>query len=284
MMLIELDTQLREHLPAQSAFDWLLNCAGIEHRHVKHRRTVEFEIGGKRYFIKIHRGCGWREIFKDLFQLRPPIVSARNEWEAIGRLQKLGVRTFKIAGKGLRGKNPARRESFLITEAMDGMISLENFPKSFQLADESGRGGARCSVLLKRALLEKIAHISRALHENGMNHRDFYLCHFLVKDRDWKKWRPDDELDLVLIDLHRAQIRPRVPERWLVKDLGGLLFSAMDCGLTQRDLLRFVKIYSQQPLQDGSASEQAFWRRVLRNARKLYRDFHKKEPPSLSSL
>lgn len=274
MTLLELNAHLAEHLPAQSAFDRLLNCTGVEHRHVKHRRTVEFEIGGRRYFIKIHRACGWREIFKDLFQLRPPIVSARNEREAIERLQKLGVSTLKIAGKGLRGKNPARRESFLVTEAMGGMINLEKFPQSFNVS-------GRQKILLKRALLKKIAFIARVMHENGINHRDFYLCHFLVKDRDWKNWKPADELDLVLIDLHRAQIRAHVPERWLVKDLGGLLFSAMDCGLTQRDLLRFVKIYSQQRLQDGSASEQAFWRQVLRNARKLYRDFHKKEPPSI---
>ena len=275
MTLLELDPELQRHLPAQNTFDWLLSCAGVEHRHVKHRRTVEFEIGGRRYFTKIHHGCGWREIFKDLFQLRPPIVSARNEWEAIERLQESGVRTLKIAGKGLRGKNPARRESLLITEALDGMINLENFPESFGVC---GRQKTR----LKRALLKKIARIARVMHENGINHRDFYLCHFLVKDRDWKNWNPGDELELVLIDLHRAQIRPRVPERWLVKDLGGLLFSAMDCGLTRRDLLRFAKIYRQKPLRGIVSSEKKFWRKVLCNAGKLYRGFHKKEPPRFS--
>ncbi|MST95429.1 MAG: hypothetical protein EXS33_09230 [Pedosphaera sp.] len=42
-------------------------------------------------------------------------------------------------------------------------------------------------------------------------------------------------MELFVIDLHRAQLRDRVPARWLVKDLGGLLFSALDCGLTRRD-------------------------------------------------
>ncbi len=275
MTLLEFDAHLREHLPAQNVFDWLMNCAGTEHRHIKHRRTVEFEIGDRRYFIKIHHGCGWREIFKDLFQLRLPIISARNEWEAIERLQKLGVRTFKIAGKGQRGKNPARRESFLVTEAMDGMINLEKFPRSFTVS-------GRQKTLLKRAFLKKIAHIARVIHENGMNHRDFYLCHFLVKDRDWNAWKPADELELVLIDLHRAQIRPRVPERWLVKDLGGLLFSAMDCGLTRHDLFRFLKIYRKKPLREILPAEKSFWAKVLRNAEQLYRSFHKKEPPFLS--
>lgn len=275
MTFIELNPELQKHLPAQNAFDALLDCRSVEHRHVKNRRTVEFEIGGRRYFIKIHRGVGWREIFKDLVQLRLPILSARNEWEAIERLQKLGVHTFKIVGKGLRGKNPASLESFLVTEAMGGMINLEYFPKSFGVS-------GRQQELLKRALLKKIACISRALHENGMNHRDLYLCHFLVRDRDWKNWNQQDELELVLIDLHRAQIRPCVPERWLVKDLGGLLFSAMDCGLTRRDLFRFLKIYQERPLGDILSREKSFWRKVLRNAESLYRDFHKKEPPSIS--
>ena len=90
-----------------------------------------------------------------------------------------------------------------------------------------------------------------------------------------------DELDLVLIDLHRTQIRPRVPERWVVKDLGGLLFSALDCGLTKRDLLWFAKIYRQKPLCEIISAEKNFWRKVSRNAEKLYRKFHKKEPPPL---
>ncbi len=269
---MELDDHLKKNLPAKNAFDALLDIRGVEHRHVKNRRTVEIETGGQRYFIKIHRGVGWREIFKDLFQLRLPIVSARNEWEAIERLQKLGVSTFKIAGKGLRGKNPARLESFLVTEAMDGMINLEHFPKSFGVS-------GRQQTILKRVLLEKIADIARVLHENGMNHRDFYLCHFLVRNRDWKNWKPSDELDLVLIDLHRAQIRSRVPERWLVKDLGGLLFSAMDCGLTRHDLLKFAKIYRRQLLQKIISSEKSFWRKIFANAEKLYRGFHQKEPP-----
>jgi hypothetical protein len=112
-----------------------------------------------------------------------------------------------------------------------------------------------------------------------LNHRDFYLCHFLVRDRDWTKWTPDDRLDLVLIDLHRVQRRESVPERWLVKDLGGLLFSAMDAGLTRRDLLRFITTYRQGPWREVLKRESAFWRKVRDNALKLYDTIHRREPP-----
>ena len=271
--MIELDPHLQRHLPKENTFDWLLNCQGKVHRSVKHRRTVELEIGQRRYFIKIHRSCGWWEVLKDWFQGRAPITSARSEWEALERLHALGIPTVQEVGKGERGRPPARLESFVITEALEGMITLE--------ALTVGWGGLRGSrqKLLKRALLRGIADIARRLHSAGINHRDFYLCHFLVKDRCWCDWRPGDPLGLLLIDLHRAQQRERVPTRWRVKDLGGLLFSALDCGLTQRDLLRFVQRYRQKPWREVLAREAHLWRRVANNAARLYRGFHGRPPP-----
>jgi heptose I phosphotransferase len=82
----------------------------------------------------------------------------------------------------------------------------------------------------------------------------------------------------VLIDLHRVQMRDRVPERWLVKDLGGLLFSALDAGLTRRDLLRFIQVYRQEPWRKVLKREAPFWRKVWTNAIRLYRSFHRREP------
>src|SRR5262245_44912664 len=105
--MIELSPPLASSVPSQGTFDWFLRLEGPAHRHVKHRRTLEFTAGGRRYFIKIHRGCGWGEIFKDLCSGRLPIVSARPEWEAIERLRQAGVPTLTVAGKGLRGRLPS---------------------------------------------------------------------------------------------------------------------------------------------------------------------------------
>jgi heptose I phosphotransferase len=86
-------------------------------------------------------------------------------------------------------------------------------------------------------LLERLARISKKMHNSGMNHRDYYLCHFLMPK--------DDSIalcdkPLYLIDLHRAQLRASVPKRWQVKDIGGLYYSALNIGLTRNDALRFV--------------------------------------------
>lgn len=271
--MLELDPHLRAHLPEENTFDWLLTIDGKVHRAVKNRRTLEFALNGRTYFIKIHRAAGWREVLKNVLYGRAPIVSAEPEWRAIEKLSATGVATPVVSGKGLRGKSPAHLESFVITDALEGMISLED------LARHWGGVQGRQRVMLKLALLQRIAAIARRLHSAGMNHRDFYLCHFLVRDRDWNAWRPDDALDLVLIDLHRVQIRAEVPKRWRVKDLGGLLFSALDAGLTRRDLLRFLAAYREQPWREVLRHEPGFWRKVGKNAERLYRPFHHREPP-----
>ena len=271
--VLELDEHLSAQLPEADAFERLMNVPGTVHREVKNRRTVEFVVAGRRYFIKAHRGAGWREVLKNLLYGRAPIVSAEPEWRAIEQLRVAGVAVPVVAGKGLRGKAPAALESFIITEALEGMISLEDMVKDWR-----GVRGCR-RVLLKRVLLERIAEIARRMHGAGLNHRDFYLCHFLVRGRDWTKWTPNDPVTLTLNDLHRVQRRERVPERWLVKDLGGLLFSALDAGLTRRDLLRFLAAYRQQPWREVFQGEGKFWNKVWANAVRLYRPFHHREPP-----
>ena len=152
------------------------------------------------------------------------------------------------------------------------------FERLEQLAERWHVLPPKQTVLLKRALIARVAEVSRKLHGAGVNHRDFYICHFLVRDRDWSQWKPGDELELVLIDLHRAQRRRAVPRRWLVKDLGGLFFSAMDSGLTRRDLFRFMAAYRRSPLRDAIRAERGLWRHVNANAINLYRSVHKREP------
>lgn len=243
--------------PSPVSFDEWLTWQGQSFRDVAGRRTLRFDAGGRGYFIKIHTGVGWKEIFKNLLSGRLPVLGADNERRAIERLEQLGVATLKIAGFGSRGWNPARRQSFMITGELADTVSLEDLCR-----DWPSRPPA---VKFKRALIRQVAGIAKALHEHGVNHRDFYLCHFL-----WDKHSAAQNPVLYVIDLHRAQLRQRTPRRWLMKDLGALYFSAMDIGLTQRDLLRFLRVYRDQPLRAVLRDEASFWRDVLRRADKLY--------------
>ena len=100
-------------------------------RELEARRTLRTEVAGCGYFVKIHRGVGWAEIFKNLLSLRLPILGAENEWLAIKRLEQLGVDTMHGVAFAQRGRNPASRHSFIVTEELAPTVSLEDFCRNW---------------------------------------------------------------------------------------------------------------------------------------------------------
>lgn len=240
-------------------FDQLMALAGERFRDLEGRTTLRVELNGRSYFIKQHRGVGYREIFKNLLQLRWPVVSARNEWLAIKKLEKLGIAVPRIVGFGERGFNPATRESFILMEELKPVTSLEDYCADWRRTPPS--------FALKMRLISAAADIARTLHEHGINHRDFYICHLLLDQA-----QPALTAKLYLIDLHRAQIRAKTPERWIIKDLAGLYFSSLDAGLTRRDYYRFMKHYRNRGLRDILRHENEFWIKVKKRGDDLYRD------------
>ena len=234
------------------------------------RQTIRCEVGGQVVYRKYHFGVGWREIVKNLSQLRLPVVDASNEWRAIDLLEGAGVKTLTPLAYGRQGANPATRRSFLITRELANTLSTAEFTASWREKPPS--------YPLRVAMIRRIAEITRTLHVNGLNHRDLYLCHFLLDLSMGRDRLAADNVDFFVVDLHRAQIRGAVPERWLVKDLASVYFSALDIGLTARDVMRFLRVYYRQPLKVIFAENRRRFVRVRRKARKLYlRDF-KTEP------
>ncbi len=258
--MMELNTDLRDFFGGKDTFDGILNAKGKIFRKHKNRKTLYIKKDGKGYFLKIHRRTGWKEIFKNLLSLRWPVLTAGNELRAIRRLEELGIDTMKPAGYGERGLPPARLESFIITEELENTVSLEEFSRDWKNHPPD--------FSLKLNVIRKVAEIARRLHKNGINHRDFYICHFLI---DLKSLEENNSLNIYLIDLHRVQMRRRTPERWVIKDLAGLFFSSMDIGLTERDLFRFMKAYSGKPLRTILKDEAGFWLRVSDRAVSLYK-------------
>jgi heptose I phosphotransferase len=265
--MLTLCPALQEKFSGDDAFDQIFATEGRIYRNFKGRKTLRFEHDGKGYFLKIHPGVGWGEVIKSLLSLKAPVLGAKDERDAILALERIGVQTMTIAGYGSRGSNPATMQSFIITEEIEDAISLE------ELILE-GKYQA-LSPPMKRSLIKKVAEIARAMHRNGVNHRDFYLCHFLLL----KSWLVENRSDVVpplyLIDLHRTQVRGKVPLRWLEKDLAGLHFSSMDAGLTVRDRLRFMSFYENRSLRNLVRNPGGFWVKIDRKAVKLYRKFQK---------
>ena len=267
---LELDDFFRRlWAPPADPFVRVAELAGEEFRRVKTRRTFRVELEGKRYFVKRHLGVGWLEIFKNLLMGKLPVLGALNEYRALIRLKQLGVATMTPAACGCRGRDPAHLESFLITGELAGMVDLETLCAEWRSSPPPSQ--------LRHDLIRAVAESARKMHLGGVNHRDCYICHYLT---------PREGIDfgkrVYVIDLHRAQLRRRVPRRYLVKDLGGLCFSAFDAGLTRRDAWRFIRIYSGRKLRAEFGERAPLWRSVLDCACKLYRKEFQRQSPRLN--
>lgn len=252
----------------RDAFAAVEALEGQVYRELEGRRTLRTEVAGRGYFVKIHRGVGWREIVKNLLSARLPVLGAGQEWRAIQRLHEVGVPTMTAVAYGERGSNPAAQHSFIVTEELAPTISLEDFSLDWPQTPPP--------PALKRALIGEVARMTAGMHRAGINHRDCYICHFLLHT-DTPVTAANFRLSV--IDLHRAQSRRAVPRRWRNKDLAGLYFSALNIGLTQRDKLRFLRSYFQQPLRQILADEAALLAWLERRADKLLARYARKYAP-----
>lgn len=259
---LEVPQEISSMFEDRDVFKCIMALQGEVFRDVPGRRTVRFEVNGKSYFVKQHYGVGWREILKNLASFRLPIVSAVTEARAIRKLDELGIPTTPLVAYGCRGNSPASLESFVITQDLGDIISLET------LCADWPRNPPEPSF--KRKLIRAVAETARKFHDNGMNHRDFYICHLCLD----KERLARGDIHLYLIDLHRVGIRPEIRPVDRMKDMAALYFSAMDIGLTRRDYLRFLRLYRQKPLRETLISENAFWRKVGRRAGYLFSKFH----------
>ncbi|CAM5230522.1 Lipopolysaccharide core heptose(I) kinase OS=Stutzerimonas stutzeri OX=316 GN=CXK95_05885 PE=3 SV=1 [Stutzerimonas stutzeri] len=244
----------------KDAFAEVERLEGQVYRELEGRRTLRTEVDGRGYFVKIHRGIGWGEIVKNLLTAKAPVLGAGQEWRAIQRLHEVGVPTMTAVAYGERGANPASQHSFIITEELAPTVSLEDFSVSWREQPPA--------PTLKRALIAEVANMAGTMHRAGVNHRDFYICHFLLHT---DKPVTASNFRLSLIDLHRAQTRSETPLRWRNKDLAGLYFSALDIGLPRRDRLRFLRDYFNKPLREILRDEAALLSWLEGKAERLYR-------------
>ncbi len=226
-------------------------------RRADNRHTFRMESGDSAYFVKVHKGVGWRQILEDMLTLKRPVVDAGNECAACRRLARVGIRAPRVAAFGVRGANPATRQSFVVCDALDGFVSLT------EVAERWRREPPPPS--LRWQLTRELARLVRALHDAGINHRDLYFDHVLADATALQ----DGRVELALIDLHRAGLRRRVPRRWLLRDLAALSFSAAYEGATRTDQLRFLRHYTSGSPAQALRSGPRFWHAVAARAARL---------------
>lgn len=242
----------------KDVFAQVQQLQGKTYRQIGTRRTIQFDFDNESYFLKYHDGTTVREILKNIVTLKMPILGADNEWQAINRLKRHGIATMEGSAYGKKNWNPLNRESFIITEDLNPAISLEDFCQDWNVNPPAPS--------VKYKLIRSLASTVKRMHQVGINHRDCYICHFLLK----LPFQPNqDEIELSIIDLHRAQARNRVPRRWRDKDLIGLYYSTLELGLNERDYLYFLKIYTGLDYASVLKKEARLIKAALKKSQKI---------------
>lgn len=154
----------------------------------------------------------------------------RMEQETADDLASAGVATPHVVACGEQWGVLFERRSFLISEEVKDSRSLESrLPACFEgpLTPEKQRA--------RRAFISRLALFIRQFHQTGYRHRDLYLSHIFCSDSG----------QFCLIDLARAS-RPFLRERFRVKDVAQLHYSAPAQAFTRADRLRFYLAYADQ--------------------------------------
>lgn len=135
-----------------------------------------------------------------------------DEAEASRRCRDAGVPIAPVIAAGADNGACGSR-SFFMSEELLGFLPADDFAKQ--------RIGTDPRDERRRRFIASLADVARRLHTHNLFHRDFYWCHFFVKEDG-----PGGPFDIRLIDLQRI-FSPRWRLwRWQVKDLGQFVFSA----------------------------------------------------------
>jgi len=225
---------------------------------VRERSTHRLDLEGVTVYMKKHFFPGIREILKNFLRFRFPL-GALNEWRALLAFHAHNIPTMTPI---CAGRKPLlwkiEKESFLLTDDLGKASRLDHFLKL------NGAIPCRGELLeTKKRILENLAEITRRMHSAGINHRDYYLCHILVDDRE----------RLYVIDLHRVSVRDKIGKRWMVKDLAALLFSSLEVPVTHGQRLAFYKRYMQT--NRLSADDKTLIRLIVKKCNKIARHTEK---------
>jgi len=245
------------------------------------RRTVRAELaapaGAARVvYIKRHDRVPWQTKIRRMLSLGEPISLAEHEARNLVRLMDVGIPTVRCAAVGWEFTNGGRGErSGLVTEELAGAVQADVYCE--RQFGSARRGGEKTAA--RRRWIRALGRLVRQFHANGFVHRDFYLCHVLVRPVG------ADDCVLHLMDLQRMMrfrggvpASPRgVPGRWIVKDLAALLFSSWPSPatfvrsevFTNTDRMRFAREYFGTDRL--SAAQKALVRRAIRKARRIDR-------------
>lgn len=220
------------------------------------RLNLADETGAaRRMYLKWHRSEPGRQ--RPSWSNRRKPTAGRLEAQRILEFQQVGLPTMSLVAVGERPGTGSMPESLLVTDELAGYTQLDDY------LEERFRGPAPNEDVSLRALIRRVAGVASQFHRLGYNHRDFYCCHFFVRETVRGRF------DVRLIDLQRVQHRQWWRRRWLIKDLAQLAYSAGRRCIGRRERMLFIKSYLG--VDKLSSSDKRFIRRILRREWRMER-------------
>jgi len=227
-----------------------------------HRSRIEFQIDKTEtsLFLKRYDHPPVIAQLKNWISEKKPASLGFAEYEAMSKLLSLGINTPKVVAWGeLRGRFFEKR-SFIITEKVPQGESIER-----RLPDFFNYHATSENLKLRRQFIGRLAGFIRKFHNTGYRHRDLYFSHiFLSADGQF-----------YLIDLARA-FRPTVfADRYQVKDLAELNYSAPTRHFSNTDRIRFYIAYAGG--QKLTSQDKTLIRKIIRKTGQIARHDIKKK-------
>ena len=212
---------------------------------------------------------------------RPPIIIQLKNWlnhwkrkslaasdfEPAELLAKSGIGVPKTIAHGQRWGKIFEKRSFVITEEIADAQSLEK-----KLPDCFNGPATKENLNLRKIFVISLAKFIREFHETGFRHRDLYLCHIFYKNNG----------QFYLIDLARAFRPCLLSNRFRIKDIAQLYYSAPGEYFSKTDRLRFYLAYTDS--DKLRRKDKIFLSRVKQKAKRMARHDikHGRIPPFAS--
>jgi tRNA A-37 threonylcarbamoyl transferase component Bud32 len=178
--------------------------------------------------------------------------SASIEFAAAQALKEMGINTPRTVARGEQWAMLFEKRSFIITEKVPDAESLERkLPSCFTTPTTI------LNLHARRDFIRELAAFIKRFHNTGYRHRDLYLAHIFHSS----------DAAFYLIDLARC-FRPALfAERFRVKDIAQLYYSAPAQHFSAADRLRFYRAYADA--DKLAPKDKAFVRKVLNKTTRM---------------
>ena len=180
----------------------------------------------RRFFVKNHKYPELIDRLGYIFRLS----RGRKEWKVGNLMLEGSVRTALPVAVGERRRWRILKKDFLITEAIEGSLTLDKFIEANFIRPLSGE-----KIRKKRALIKDLAGQMQGMHARGIFHYDFHAGNILVRMNG-------ESPASFIMDLHRISLGGRVSLKKRLFNLGQLNGSLVK-KVRLIDRLRFLKAY-----------------------------------------